>query len=58
MENCVYCDQPLAETERVRWYSERVHAACYEELLADEMANIATAQQAEQHNEEILEGVS
>ncbi len=54
MENCVYCNKPLADTERVRWYCERVHAECYEELLTDETAIVAAEQRAEQHNEEIL----
>jgi hypothetical protein len=30
MENCVYCEKPLAETEKVRWYGEHVHSECYE----------------------------
>jgi hypothetical protein len=55
MENCVYCDKPLADTDRIRWYSERVHDACYEELLADERATIATERRAEQRNEEVMQ---
>ncbi len=52
MERCIYCEQPLAETERVRWYGERVHAACYEALLANELALLAIERGAEQHQEE------
>ena len=40
MEDCIYCDKPLAETERVRWYGERIHSECYEALLAAEVAII------------------
>ncbi len=54
MENCIYCEKPLAETERVRWYGERVHAECYEALLADDIAIIVTEQPVEQHSEEML----
>jgi hypothetical protein len=56
MEMCIYCEQPLAETERVRWYSERVHAACYDELLANELALLATERRGEQHQEDSLSG--
>ncbi len=55
MEQCGYCDKPLAEMDKVRWYSECVHAACYEELLADGIAMIAIEQLVEQHNEEAQE---
>jgi hypothetical protein len=55
MEKCIYCDEPLADTDRVRWYSERVHDVCYEELLADERAMIATEQRVERRNEEAVE---
>jgi hypothetical protein len=51
MEMCTYCEQPLAETERVRWYSERVHPACYEELLANELALLAIEQRTELRSE-------
>jgi hypothetical protein len=30
MEHCGYCEKPLDETEKVRWYGEHVHTDCYE----------------------------
>jgi hypothetical protein len=54
MEMCVYCEQPLAETERVRWYSECVHPACYEELLANELAVLVMERRADQRQEDSL----
>jgi hypothetical protein len=53
MENCVYCEKPLAETERVRWYGEHVHTECYEALLADAVAIIVTEQPAQDHSKEM-----
>lgn len=54
MEMCIYCEQPLAETERVRWYSERVHPACYEELLTNELAVLVTERRVDQRQEGCL----
>ena len=42
MEQCVYCEKPLFETERVRWYGERVHSECYDALLATDLVIIMT----------------
>jgi hypothetical protein len=53
MENCVYCEKPLLETEKVRWYSEHVHTDCYEALLADAEAIIVTEQPAQDHSQEV-----
>ncbi len=58
MEKCVYCERPLAETERVRWYSEHVHSECYEALLADDAAIIVTEQLAQDHRKEMMPGGS
>ncbi len=58
METCVYCEQPLAETERVRWYSEHVHTECYEALLANAAAIIVTEQPAQDPSKEMLSEVS
>jgi len=58
MENCVYCQKPLSETERVRWYGEHVHTQCYEALLADDVAIIVTEQPTEDHSQEMTSGFS
>jgi hypothetical protein len=58
MENCVYCEKPLAETERVRWYSEHVHSECYEALLAEAVAIIVTEQPAQDYRKEMMSGIS
>jgi hypothetical protein len=56
MENCVYCEKPLSETERVRWYGEHVHSECYEALLTDAVAIIVTEQPAQDHSNEMTAG--
>ena len=58
MEHCVYCEKPLSETERVRWYGEHVHSECYEALLADAMAIIVTEQPVQDHGQEMVSGFS
>jgi hypothetical protein len=58
MENCVYCQKPLSETERVRWYDEHVHSECYEALLADAVVIIVTEQPVEDHSQEMAAGFS
>ncbi len=56
MESCSYCEQPLAETERIRWYDEHVHSECYEALLAEAIAIIVTEQPAPDHSQEMTAG--
>ena len=56
MENCIYCEKPLSETERVRWYGEHVHSECYEALLAEVVAIIVTEQPTHNHSQEITAG--
>ncbi len=58
MEHCVYCEKPLAETERVRWYGEHVHSECYEALLVDDVAIIVTEPPAEDHSKAMTSGFS
>jgi hypothetical protein len=54
MENCVYCEEPLSEIERVRWYGEHVHSECYEALLADAVAIIVTEKPTQDHSKEMI----
>jgi hypothetical protein len=56
MEQCDYCEQPLSETERVRWYDEYIHSECYEALLADAVAIIVTEQPVQDHSNEMTAG--
>ncbi len=58
MEYCRYCEQPLAETERVRWYDEHIHSECYEALLAEAVAIIIIEQPAQNHSQEMTAGVA
>jgi hypothetical protein len=53
---CGYCEKPLAEIERVRWYDEYIHSECYEALLADVFAIIVTEQPAPDPNQEVTAG--
>lgn len=53
-----YCEKPLSETERVRWYGEHVHAECYEALLTDAVAIIVTEQPTQDSSKEIVSEVS
>ena len=53
MEHGGYCEQPLAETERVRWYGEHVHSECDEALLADAVAIIVTEQPAQDYSKDM-----
>ncbi len=55
-QQCGYCEQPLAETERVRWYDEHIHSECYEALLAEAVAIIVTEQPAQDHSQEMTAG--
>ena len=42
MEQCRYCQQPLADTEKVRWYDEHIHTQCYDAILTEAIAIIVT----------------
>ncbi len=53
MEHCVYCEKPLFETERVRWYGERVHNECYDALLAADLVIIETEPPTEENSQDI-----
>jgi hypothetical protein len=55
-QQCSYCEQPLAETEKVRWYGEYVHSECYEVLLAEAVAIIITEPPAQDHGNEQTAG--
>jgi hypothetical protein len=55
-QQCSYCEQPLSEIERVRWYGEHVHTECYEALLADAVAIIVTEQPAQDYGQEMTAG--
>jgi hypothetical protein len=50
MEYCHYCKQPLAETEKVRWYDEHIHTQCYDAILAEVVAIIVTEQPTHNHS--------
>ena len=52
-QQCTYCEQPLAEMEKVRWYDEHVHSECYEALLAEAVAIIVTVQSAQDHSDDM-----
>lgn len=56
-QQCTYCEKPLGETEKVRWYSEHVHSECYDALLADTAAIIVIKQPAHDHNQEMPHGL-
>ena len=56
MEYCRYCQQPLAETEKVRWYDEHIHTQCYDAVLAEVVAIIVTEQPVQDHSNEMTAG--
>ena len=56
MEYCRYCQQPLAETEKVRWYDEHIHTQCYDAILAEVVAIIVTEQPVQDHSNEMTAG--
>jgi hypothetical protein len=53
MEYCHYCQQLLAETEKVRWYDEHIHTQCYDAILAQAIAIIVTEQPTQDHSQEM-----
>jgi hypothetical protein len=56
MKYCRYCQQPLAETEKGRWYNEHIHTQCYDAILAQAIAIIVTEQPTHNYSQEMTAG--